>query len=174
MDRPGRKKIVALGALLALLCLGLLGRRPASVERAEPAPRGELAADPAPRVVVAPAVAKGPGTTIVVLHLAKGRLDLVSFADKPALRFAREPGSAAPLCRYDLEDAESGKLLDTGTCELPAPCACALGHDHADGCAMVRHETVVRLKVARLARHERLRIVQGTRELGTFALEERS
>ncbi len=109
-----------------------------------------------------------PRTTILVLRWNRSSVELVSFADKPLPAERPAPGSAL----WTLEDPSSGAPLEQGSFALPALCDCAIGHDHAQGCVVVHHEAVFRLKVPRIAPRERLRLVAPDgRELGSFLLE---
>lgn len=143
---------------------------PASVEASDaPAP----AAPALPPPVVAPASPAGPPsiadrTSIVVLQLGAG-VELLSWAEKP-VRFLAPDLPAGARARYRVEDARTGALLHEGPCDLPTPCRCALGRDHADGCAVLRHDPVVRLKLPRLAERERVTLVASGETLGTFVL----
>jgi hypothetical protein len=139
----------------------------ASPSRAAPAP-----ASPSPDL--APAELPGPApiaarTSILVLRLGD-RAELLSWAEKP-VRFLAPDLPHEARVRYRLEDARTGALLHEGPCDLPTPCRCAIGRDHADGCAVLRHDPVVRLKLPRLAGRERVTLVASGRTVGAFVLE---
>jgi hypothetical protein len=164
--------LIPSGVALLLALLVLRGSRATHEHVVASAPGERVAASVAAKPASEPAApASRPrtdGTTIVVLRLRQSGASLVSFADK-SFAFAPESGGSA---LWILEDAESGRELARGPCELPTLCDCPIGHDHAVGCVMVRHEAVFRLKVPRLARSERLRLLSARgRDLGAFVLE---
>jgi hypothetical protein len=136
-----------------------------------PGRRSAAAAVLPPLAVVTPRPPAKPGTTLLVLRFGPRGASLVSFAEKPPLAEDRDEGNAL----WIIEDATTGARLDEGCFELPRLCTCALGHDHVDGCVVVRHEAVFRLKVPRKAPRERLRLLSAAgAELGSFLLEESS
>jgi hypothetical protein len=109
-------------------------------------------------------------TTLAVLHVKRGAIELIASADKP-FPCPRARALEGRTARYQLEDAASGALLEEGPLDLPPLCDCSLGRDHADGCVVVPHEAIVRLKLRRLAARERLRLRgAGGEDLGAFLL----
>jgi hypothetical protein len=122
-----------------------------------------------PTEAVAP-VASSARTTIAVLRVGDGgeRVELVSWVTKGfACATSDDPPGAT---FYVLEDALTGERLATGPCPLPDLCRCG-GPDHRRGCARVRHEAVVRLKLPRVSSSERLTIVGPDGPIAQFALE---
>lgn len=133
----------------------------------EGAPEAEEAARPVE--AVAP-VASSARTTIAILRVGDGgeRVELVSWVTKGfACATSDDPPGAT---FYVLEDALTGERLATGPCPLPDLCRCG-GPDHRRGCARVRHEAVVRLKLPRVSASERLTIVGPDGPIARFALE---
>lgn len=153
----------------------------APVVREEPAAPVAAVDAPAPAEVDAavglPSEPAGPApiaprTSILVLQLGE-QAELLSWAEKPVRFLPPDPTDEARV-RYRLEDAATGELLHEGPCELPTPCRCAIGRDHADGCAVLCHDPVVRLKLPRLAGRERVTLVAASgRTVGSFLLEAR-
>lgn len=148
MGRKGKAAALALMALLALLAPGgLLASRRGSAEPLAAAP--EL------------------GTTILVLRARPGSYELVSSVARPAL----PPRASAGSARFTVEDAETGSFVGTGAFE--APPLCARGEaDHVEGCTMIRHEAVIRLKVPHRAPRERVRLMdERGLEVASFLVE---
>jgi hypothetical protein len=156
---------------------------PPREEAVEPAPPpaapAEPVADAPTKVAALPDLAAPPldgpapiaaRTSIVVLQLGGARAELLSWAEKP-LRYLAPDLPEEARARYRLEDATTGALLHEGPCDLPTPCRCAIGRDHADGCAVFRHDPVVRLKLPRLAERERVTLVVADRTVASFLLE---
>lgn len=122
----------------------------------------------APIVVPAARPARPPGTTVLILRLGARGLELVSAIEKTTPCETSSEGTGL----WCLEDATTGARLAEGCCDLPELCACSIGHDHANGCVVMRHEAVFRLKVPRRAARERIRILAADgRERGSFLLE---
>ncbi len=142
------------------------GDEEAAVPVAEATPGLDLIAPDAAPAGPAPIADR---TSIVVLQLGAGA-ELLSWAEKPVRFLAPDLPDEARV-RYRLEDARTGALLHEGPCDLPTPCRCAIGRDHADGCAVLRHDPVVRLKLPRLADRERVTLVASGRTVGSFLLE---
>lgn len=194
--RRGRRRAIGIAGVLAFAAggLGLAGRLrsphaagPPSREGAvgsalDPgaersalavngrAERSEPGLDAGRGAPVEPGQTLAPATSILVLRLGAGSTQLVSWAEKP-VRFLAPDLPTDVRGHYRLEDPVTGRLLLEGACDLPEPCRCAIGHDHAHGCGVVRHDAVVRLKLPRLASRERVVLLDGPARVGTFLLE---
>ena len=159
------RRILITTALAVIIALALLLEGDTKA-RATP----EVAATPtlAVAAAVARSAPRAPGTTILVLRLGARGLELVSACEKETPCETSSEGRGA----WRLEDASSGARLADGLCDFPDLCHCSLGRDHAQGCIVIRHEAVFRLKVPRRAPHERLRVfAPDGREAGSFVLD---
>lgn len=172
---PSRRKpwlpiILGLGTLAAWLAIARAGPGPAPAPADSPPATSIIAREPEP-----PPLAREPrepSTTIVVLKVAPGGVTLVTSAEKPFRPEAPvDPGDGP---RWRLEDPADGRVLATGPLELPRLCSCPEGRDHQRGCVVVPHEAVVRLHLPRVARRERLTLVDAGVPLASFSLEDPS
>jgi hypothetical protein len=170
-------------AVIVLVLVGLAfafraGSPPSTVESGAssspveaPVAGTDHANDPAAPVasaaIAAPTSAR---TTIAILRVGDGgdRVELVSWVTKAFVCATSDEPPGATY--YLLEDAVTGARLATGPCPMPDLCRCG-GPDHRHGCARVRHEAVVRLKLPRVSATERLTIVGPEGPIAQFALE---
>ncbi len=158
------RRLLITTALAVIIALALLlegGEKARATPDAAIAPLAIAAA-------LARSAEKVEGTTILVLRLGARGLELVSSCEKSTACETSCEGRGA----WRLEDATSGARLAEGLCDFPDLCGCPIGRDHAQGCIVIRHEAVFRLKVPRCAPHERLRVfAPGGREAGSFVLD---